>query len=108
MPAHYARHQLAARGAVAKLRYQARAAVAAPRRSVKQRQGPPSAALRTSGGIQGDTTRLAPLLPPLPDPEVVDLKQDSRYSKAHDRASDQEDQRSGIGHPVAAATATCR
>ena len=107
MPAHYARHQLAARGAVAKLRYQARAgSSAAPQR--KQAPGPPSAALRTSGGIQGDTTRLAPLLPPLPDPEVVDLKQDSRYSKAHDRASDQEDQRSGIGHPVAAATATCR
>ena len=38
MPAHYARHQLAARGAVAKLRYQARAgSSAAPQR--KQRQG---------------------------------------------------------------------
>ena len=71
--------------------------------------GQPSAALRTSGGIPPrDTTRLAPLLPPLPDPEVVDLKQDSRYSKAHDRASDQEDQRSGIEHPVTTATATCR
>ena len=53
-------------------------------------------------------SQLAPLPPPLPDPEVVDLKQGSRYSKAHDRASDQEDQRSGIVHPVAAATATCR
>ena len=79
-----------------------------PRR-VNSARAAVSGLAHVSGGIhKGDTTRLAPLLPPLPDPEVVDLKHGSRYSKDHDRASDQEDQRSGIEHPVAVATTTCR
>ena len=51
-----------------------------------------------------DGHRLSPLLPPLPDPEVVHLKQGNRYSQHDNHNRDPEAHGSGTEHPVATAT----